>query len=61
MILTLNFGFYEPFSGVWMTGERDLWINSKKDADKVEQRYRDYFKSTYGERAKVFRIGLKKD
>lgn len=61
MTLTLFIGFYEPWSGAWVTGERDFWVDGEKDAQEIEKRYTAYFKNTYGEGSEVFRLALEKD
>lgn len=53
MILTLHFGFHEPYSGAWMTGQRELFAKDEKDAQRTEKRYAAYFKETYGSTAEV--------
>ncbi len=61
MTLTLYFGFYEPWSGVWVSGERDFWVDGEKDSQDIEDRYTTYFKDTYGDSAEVIRLALKED
>lgn len=61
MTLTLHFGFYEPWSGVWVNGERDFWVDSEKDAQNIQDRYTAYFKDTYSDNAEVIRLALKED
>lgn len=61
MTLTLFIGFYEPWSGAWMSGERQFWADDEVDAKSIEERYAAYFKATYGDSAEVIQLELKKD
>lgn len=61
MTLVLHIGFYEPFSGAWVTGGRQLWVKDEKDAQCTAERYVAYFKSTYGDSAEITQLKPKKD
>jgi hypothetical protein len=52
-MMTIKIGFYEPFTGTWVEGERTVFI--RKEADKIDilDRYEAALKELYGEAAYV--------
>lgn len=52
-------GFYEPWSGAWVTGEFSRSAKNIKEADKDLARYTSYFQNTYGTGTEVERIKIK--
>ena len=53
MIMNIQIGFHEPFTGTWVEGGKTLFI--RKAADKIDilDRYETALKELYGETAEV--------
>lgn len=51
--MTIKIGFYEPFSGAWVEGEKTLFTRRAADKIDILDRYEATLKELYGESACV--------
>jgi hypothetical protein len=53
MVAIFKIGFYDPYTGIWVEGEKELWVEGWNDMMNTQTRWKKALAADYGENVKV--------
>ena len=53
MVATFKIGFYDPYTGIWVEGEKEFWVDGWCDMMNTKTRWKKALAAKYGEPVEV--------
>lgn len=53
MVTTFKIGFYEPYTGIWVEGEKEFFVDGWYDMMNAKIRWKKALAAKYGENVEV--------